>query len=74
MIYLESGCELSDKPYDFVVLDVVVPVLHEISPQNLDPAQTKSKITKNKKQRQEECPGQASALDALDNHGVSNSG
>lgn len=46
VLYLESGCELRDKPYDFVVLDIVVSVLHEISPQNLFNAQTEKRKTR----------------------------
>ena len=31
-IYLEPGSELCDEPHDFVVLDIVVSVLDQISP------------------------------------------
>lgn len=71
VVYLESGCELSDKPYDFVVLDVVVSVLHEVSPQNLNTAQTKSKHIKTKGN------GRTSVrdkLEAVHDKKVSNSG
>lgn len=46
--YLESGCELRDQPDDLVVLDVVISVLHEISPENLHTAEPKTKTSPSK--------------------------
>lgn len=33
--YLESGCDLRDESDDLAVLDVVISVLHQISPKDL---------------------------------------
>lgn len=35
LLHLQSSSELGDEPNDFVVLDVVVSVLHEVPPKHL---------------------------------------